>query len=117
RHWPRDVVLGEDACRVRTGNTPHVLGGRAQRCGGTAASPPCPQTGRCRADLRLVTGWYGARPAPSRSSLIFESCAGSFGTPPGMKMGANKRGGHMVGEEGTKPSSHGRPGSGAPEFA
>ena len=24
-HWPRDVVLGEDACRVRTGNAPQVL--------------------------------------------------------------------------------------------
>jgi predicted transposase YbfD/YdcC len=24
-HWPRDVVLGEDACRVRTGHAPHVL--------------------------------------------------------------------------------------------
>ncbi len=25
RHWPRDVVLGEDACRVRTGHAPQVL--------------------------------------------------------------------------------------------
>lgn len=24
-HWPRDVVLGEDACRVRTGHAPQVL--------------------------------------------------------------------------------------------
>jgi predicted transposase YbfD/YdcC len=24
-HWPRDVILGEDACRVRTGNAPQVL--------------------------------------------------------------------------------------------
>lgn len=25
RHWPRDVVLGEDACRVRSGAAPQVL--------------------------------------------------------------------------------------------
>ncbi len=24
-HWPRDVTLGEDACRVRTGHAPQVL--------------------------------------------------------------------------------------------
>ncbi len=24
-HWPRDVVLGEDACRVRSGHAPQVL--------------------------------------------------------------------------------------------
>jgi predicted transposase YbfD/YdcC len=24
-HWPRDVILGEDACRVRTGHAPQVL--------------------------------------------------------------------------------------------
>lgn len=24
-HWPRDVVWGEDRCRVRTGHGPHVL--------------------------------------------------------------------------------------------
>jgi predicted transposase YbfD/YdcC len=24
-HWPRDVILGEDACRVRSGNAPQVL--------------------------------------------------------------------------------------------
>ncbi len=24
-HWPRDVILGEDACRVRIGNAPQVL--------------------------------------------------------------------------------------------
>ena len=24
-HWPRDVVWGEDTCRVRTGHGPHVL--------------------------------------------------------------------------------------------
>ena len=24
-HWPRDVILGEDACRVRTGQAPHAL--------------------------------------------------------------------------------------------
>lgn len=24
-HWPRDVVLGEDACRVRTGHAPQAL--------------------------------------------------------------------------------------------
>lgn len=26
-HWVRDVVLGEDACRVRTGSAPQVLSG------------------------------------------------------------------------------------------
>jgi len=26
-HWVRDVSLGEDACRVRTGAAPQVLGG------------------------------------------------------------------------------------------
>jgi hypothetical protein len=37
-HWPRAVVLGEDACRVRTGHAPPVLaavrtcvGGRLHR--------------------------------------------------------------------------------------
>ena len=24
-HWVRDVLFGEDACRIRTGNAPHVL--------------------------------------------------------------------------------------------
>jgi hypothetical protein len=24
-HWPRDVTLGEDACRVRSGAAPQVL--------------------------------------------------------------------------------------------
>jgi hypothetical protein len=24
-HWPRDVILREDACRVRTGHAPQVL--------------------------------------------------------------------------------------------
>jgi hypothetical protein len=24
-HWPRDAVLGEDACRVRTGHAPQAL--------------------------------------------------------------------------------------------
>ncbi len=26
-HWVRDVTMGEDACRVRTGNAPEVLAG------------------------------------------------------------------------------------------
>jgi predicted transposase YbfD/YdcC len=46
-HWPRDVVLGEDACRVRTGHAPQVLAGlrnaavgllRAERCANLAAA-------------------------------------------------------------------------------
>ncbi len=46
-HWPRDVVLGEDACRVRAGHAPQVLAGlrnavvgllHADRCANLAAA-------------------------------------------------------------------------------
>jgi predicted transposase YbfD/YdcC len=67
-HWVRDVTLGEDACRVRTGEAPQVLAGlrnaalRLARAGGlkNIAAALRRFAAHPREALRLVIG-----PAPS----------------------------------------------------
>jgi hypothetical protein len=63
RHWPCDVVLGEDGCQVRTGNAPQVLAAVRNGVVGLLHRRRAP-------NLAAVVRAYGWSPAATVLSLL-----------------------------------------------
>jgi predicted transposase YbfD/YdcC len=62
-HWPRDVILGEDACRVRTGHAPQVLAALRNCVVGLLHSWQVP-------NLAAALRTYAWSPSPTILSLL-----------------------------------------------